>query len=228
MEQPKTTLSPFFNQFLIDSANQTRASKSQSEDAVLTDSSTGLLGVFDSVGGRDKGLLVSHLAAKTIASAWQSLSETERQGSLTQLEAALQALIQQADTAIASLVLPPEQRRPATTAALCVLSLQQTQAYVTLTHIGDSRVSLLRAGQHLQRLTQDHGYFPFAVRQGRITKEESVHIEQAGGNSELSLTEQAHFLRRNEITCAVGWTDFPHIPTCSLALLPGDRIVLCT
>ena len=34
--------------------------------------------------------------------------------------------------------------------------------------------------------------------------------------------------RRNKITCAVGWTDFPRIQTCSLALLPGDRILLCT
>src|ERR1700730_2796749 len=94
--------------FVTDSANQPRAQRSQSEDYVLV--AGRLLGVFDSVGGRDHGMLVSHRAGKMIAAAWQAISEAERQESPAQLEAVLQAFIQQADTEIASLAIPEGQR----------------------------------------------------------------------------------------------------------------------
>jgi serine/threonine protein phosphatase PrpC len=97
----------------IDCANHSRDQRNQSEDYVLVDAHTGLLGVFDSVGGRDNGLLVSHLAGETIASAWRSLRDKEQKGLPAHLEASLQALIRQADTTIASLVLPSGQKRPA-------------------------------------------------------------------------------------------------------------------
>jgi serine/threonine protein phosphatase PrpC len=211
---------------LIESANQPREQERPSEDYILV--TDGLLGVFDSVGGRDKGRLVSHLAGKVIAEAWWSLSETERQGSSEQLESVLQALIRQADTAIAELSIPPEQKRPATTAALCALSTYQGQVYATIAHIGDSRVYLLRAGQPLRRLTKDNGYFSFAVRHQQLTEEEALCIEQAERAEDLSPEQQAHFARRNKITCAVGWGDFPRIQTSSLALFPGDRVLLCS
>lgn len=215
-----------FHPFVIDSANHPRDQQRQSEDYLLV--ASGLLGVFDSVGGRDQGRLVSHLAGQTIATGWQALAETERQGLPAHLELTLQALLQQADTAIAELCIPPEQRRPATTAALCALAVHQSQASVSVAHIGDSRVYLLRAGQPLRRLTKDHGYFPLAVRRQKLTEAEAVRIEQANRANELSPDDQAHFARRNEITCAVGWSDFPRIPTSSCALLPGDHVVLCT
>src|SRR5947209_1662532 len=139
MKEHVTFPSIFFDQFLIDSANQKPVKRKQSEDYILIDPDTGILGVFDSVGGRDNGRLVSHLAGGTIASAWQALSETERKGSPTELEASLQGLIRQADAVIASLVIPAGQKRPATTVALGVLSFQQDQAYLTVAHVGDSR-----------------------------------------------------------------------------------------
>jgi serine/threonine protein phosphatase PrpC len=211
---------------LIEHANQPREQERQSEDYILV--TDGLLGVFDSVGGRDKGRLVSHLAGKVIAAAWRSLSGAERQRPPEQLESVLQALIRQADTAIAELPIPPEHKRPATTAALCALSTHQGQAYATVAHIGDSRVYLLRAGQPLRRLTKDNGYFSFAVRHQQLTEEEALRIEQAEQAEDLLPEQQAHFARRNTITCAVGWSDFPRIQTSSLALFPGDRVLLCT
>jgi serine/threonine protein phosphatase PrpC len=212
--------------FRIDSANQPREQGCQSEDALLV--TDGLLGVFDSVGGRDQGRLVSHLAGTTIMERWQALTEAERKAPPEHLADVLQTLLQQADTTIAALRIPAEQKRPATTAALCVLSVYQTLAYVTLAHIGDSRIYLLREGQALQRLTKDHGYFPFAVRHRKLTEEDALRIEQAEQADNLSPDDLPHFDRRNRITCAIGWSDFPFIPTCSLPLHPGDRILLCT
>lgn len=209
--------------FCIDSANQPRDQGCQSEDSILV--VDGLLGIFDSVGGRDQGRLVSHLAGKTIMVNWQALAEAERKAPPEQLACTLQTLLQQADTAIAALPIPVEHKRPATTAALCVLSVHLDLAYATIAHIGDSRVYLLREGQALQRLTKDHGYFPFAVRHQKLTEEDALRIEQA---DELSPDDLSHFNRRNRITCAIGWTDFPFIPTRSLPLHPGDRLLLCT
>jgi serine/threonine protein phosphatase PrpC len=61
-----------------------------------------------------------------------------------------------------------------------------------------------------------------------MTREEALRIKQAERASDLLPGDQTHFARRNEITCAVGWTDFSHIQTRSLALVPGDRILFCT
>ena len=223
MKKHRTLVAP---SFVIDWANQPRSQGEISEDYILAQS--GLLGVFDSVGGRDNGRLVSHLAGETLAEFWQSLSETEHQAPPEHLAQTLQAGIQQADAAIASLVLPPEQRRPATVVALCVLSAHHGQAYATVAHVGDSRVYLARVGQPLQRLTRDHGYFRFAVRHQRLTEEDAWRIEQVEQAEDLLAEDQAHFGRRHEITCAVGWSDFPSVPTSSHLLLPGDCVILCT
>lgn len=212
--------------FLIDSANRPRCAEKPSEDYLLV--TPRLLGVFDSVGGRDNGRLVSHQAGKTIAAYWEGLPVGECQGSPEQIERALQAAIQQADTAIAEISILAEQRRPATTLALCALSWYQGQAYASVAHVGDSRVYLARLGQSLQRLTNDHGYFRFAVRQHRLTEEDAWRIEQVERREDLSPDDQAHFARRHQVTCAVGWSDFPLIPVSSHLLLPGDRLLLCT
>src|SRR5207245_6604256 len=135
----------------------------------------------------------------------------------------LHTLLQQADTTIAELSIPEEQRRPATTAALCALSTHQGLTSATIAHVGDSRVYLLREGQALQRLTKDHGYFPFAVRHQKLSEEEALRIEQAEQADDLSSDEQDHFAQRNKITCAIGWSDFTFIPVRSLLLHPGDR-----
>ena len=212
--------------FHIDHANQPREQGRQSEDYVLA--TDGLLGVFDSVGGRDQGRLVSHLAGKTILETWQALPDVERKAPPEHLACTLETLLQQADTMIAALSIPAEYKRPATTAALCVLSMHQGLAYATVAHIGDSRMYLLRKDLAIQRLTKDHGYFSFAVRHQILSEQEALRIEQAEQAADLSPDDRSHFDRRNKITCAIGWTDFPCIPTHSLQFHPGDCLLLCS
>ncbi|HEY1348017.1 MAG TPA: PP2C family serine/threonine-protein phosphatase [Ktedonobacteraceae bacterium] len=212
--------------FLVDHANQPRDPEKPGEDYVLA--TPRLLGVFDSVGGRDNGRLVSQLAGETISTFWEALPDVEQKAPPGQIEHILQTAIQQADTVIASLDIPPEQRRPATTLALCVLSFYQGQVYASVAHVGDSRAYLARQGQPLRRLTIDHGYFRFAVRQKLLTEEDARRIEQAEHSEKLSQEDQAHFGRRHQITCAVGWSDFPVVPVSSHLLLPGDQLILCT
>ena len=79
-----------------------------------------------------------------------------------------------------------------------------------LAHVGDSRAYLLRAGS-LRQLTDDHTLVNRMVKAGEITREEAaVHPH------------------RNVVTRALGTE--PEIPVDeqSVALLEGDRILLCT
>lgn len=209
----------------IDQANMPRGQR-ESEDAVLV--AEGLFGIFDSVGGRDQGRRIAHLASVTVAAAWQRIPARERGETPEQRAAVLATLLREADTAIAALDIPPEHRRPATVAALCAYAITQDQAELSMAHLGDSRIYLLRQGQPLQRLTRDHGYFSFATRRGLLTEDEAKRIEQATRAEDLSAADLLHFQRRNEITCGLGWSDFPHIPTSSHELRPGDGVLLCT
>jgi PPM family protein phosphatase len=209
----------------IDQALVPRGQK-ESEDAVLV--VEGLLGLFDSVGGRDQGRRIAPLASTTVAASWQRISERERRETPEQQTAVVANLLREVDTTIAALDIPPEHRRPATVAVLCAYELAPDQARMSIAHLGDSRIYLLRQGSPLQRLTRDHGYFSFAVRRGLLTEEEATRIEQATRAEDLSTEDLLHFQRRNEITCGLGWSDFPHIPTSSQVLLPGDGVLLCT
>ena len=79
-----------------------------------------------------------------------------------------------------------------------------------LAHVGDSRAYLLRAGS-LRQLTEDHTLVNRMVKAGEITREEAaVHPH------------------RNVVTRALGTE--PEIPVDeqSVALLEGDRILLCS
>ena len=79
-----------------------------------------------------------------------------------------------------------------------------------LAHVGDSRAYLLRAGS-LRQLTDDHTLVNRMVKAGEITREEAaVHPH------------------RNVVTRALGTE--PEIPVDeqSVALLEGDRILLCS
>jgi protein phosphatase len=79
----------------------------------------------------------------------------------------------------------------------------------------------------LHRLTEDDGYFPFAIQKGWLSQENSVRIEQAMHTFSLSEEDLKHFHLRNKITCAVGWSDF-QAHTGTLPLLDGDHLLFCT
>lgn len=77
-------------------------------------------------------------------------------------------------------------------------------------HVGDSRAYLLCEGS-LRRLTNDHSLVGELVRQGKLNPEEArVHP------------------RRNVITQAIGSRERVKPDIFSIALQPGDRLILCT
>jgi protein phosphatase len=206
--------------------NQTHPA--ENEDCLLVDRRRSLFGVFDGIGGRGNGRLASGLAVHTIRTGWKRLYKAALLAEKAQIEVMLQNLLEQAHEQIAALAIPLVQKRPATTAVLAMLGANSEGAWMTSASVGDSRLYLLREQHDLQRVTEDDGYFPFAVRKGWLRQEDARRIEQATASSVFSAADLQHFNKRNKITCALGWEEFQAAQTKTLALCPGDRILLCT
>jgi len=78
-------------------------------------------------------------------------------------------------------------------------------------HVGDSRAYLLRPGQGLQQLTEDHTLVQHMVNEGRLSPAEAEHHPQ-----------------RSILTRALGVeADIP-VDELTLDVHPGDRLLLCT
>jgi protein phosphatase len=129
----------------------------------------------------------------------------------------------------------PKDSYPETTVAAILLYKQAgVDDYVLgVAHVGDSRVYLLRAGQPLQRLTRDDGYFTLRVEDHTITEEDAVRIDQATEASQLNDTEREIFNKRNGITQSLGYHVHRKNPTTTIHttrtnVMPGDRILLCS
>lgn len=124
---------------------------------------------------------------------------------------------------------------PETTVAAVLLCRQAgVDGYVLgVAHVGDSRVYLLRAGQPLQRLTRDDGYFTLRVEDHTINEEDALRIDQATGADQLNDTEREIFNKRNGITQSLGHRAHKKNPALTIHttrtnVMPGDRILLCS
>ncbi len=85
-------------------------------------------------------------------------------------------------------------------------------ARLHLAHVGDSRAYLLRRGEPLRQLTDDHTVVAELVREGRLSAEEAaVHPGR-------SILTQAIGLERDLVV------DAP----APLALVPDDQVLLCS
>ncbi len=81
---------------------------------------------------------------------------------------------------------------------------------MSIVHVGDSRIYLLRGGE-LQQLTQDHSLVMEQVRRGLITKEEAEHSEM-----------------QNIIVRALGAEETVNADMDEVFVVPGDQVILCS
>lgn len=82
--------------------------------------------------------------------------------------------------------------------------------YLTIAHVGDSRVYLLRKG-NLKQITKDHTFVQMLVDRGEITAEEA----------------KEHPLK-NALLQAVGTDALFEVEIKTLKLIPSDALLLCT
>lgn len=100
----------------------------------------------------------------------------------------------------------PNQRGMGTT----ITAMIAAEGSAQIVHVGDSRAYLMRDGD-LQRITQDHSVVGRMVREGRLRPEDADHHPQ-----------------RSVIERAVGVDPDVEVDAHTVAIGPGDRILLCT
>jgi serine/threonine protein phosphatase PrpC len=122
------------------------------EDALkeIIDQEFALLVLADGLGGHGGGALAAHRCVETVASAFCRAPELS--------DAALQALVEEADRAIAALRGERRQPKHSMRTTLAVLAVCGNEA--RWAHIGDSRVYWFRENALMQR-TRDHSVAEF-------------------------------------------------------------------
>ncbi len=91
-----------------------------------------------------------------------------------------------------------------------VVAAQVTGNVLSIAHVGDSRIYLLREGK-LQQLTQDHSLVMEQVRKGMMTREEAERSEMA-----------------NVIVRALGAEPDVQVDMDEMWVTEGDQILLCS
>lgn len=213
----------------------------RNEDSFIVDERSGLVAVFDGVGGSAAGEIASQTAARAARNAWKQEMRRVQKGRKVQtllnsssdadLPTILQHLIKEADRLVRT---EGAQRAGtddlATTAALVAFCRESSSRgyMMAYAHVGDSRVYLLRKNEPLKRLTNDDGLLARLVENQIISDEDALRIDQTMQASDLSDIEFSYFRLRGGITQALGSPVAPTIHTDQVDIHPGDRILLCT
>ncbi len=213
----------------------------RNEDSVLVDEQSGLVAVFDGVGGSAAGEIASRTAAQATHQGWKhilrEIQNKRRIHSILETSETLnictiiELIIQQADELVRT---EGAQRAGtddlATTIALATICRQpKSRDYkMVYAHVGDSRIYLLRNNKSLERLTSDDGLLAKLVENKIVDQAGALRIDQAMYAHQLTDTEYNYFRLRGGITQALGGPIAPTIHTDEVIITPGDRILLCT
>jgi protein phosphatase len=160
--------------------------------------------VADGLGGHELGEVASQLAVDTVLDGYRKVPKGVMHVSL------LPKLVQEANLAVydrghavgANLAAASM----ATTLVVCALRFDSA----VVSHVGDSRCYLLRAGR-ISSLTRDHTMADEQFRLGILTREEASAVEN-----------------RHVLTRSLGADLFVAADTVTVNILPGDVLLLAT
>ena len=184
----------------------------QNEDCFLADPSLGLYIVCDGMGGGNAGEVASRMAIETILSHVRSPADaggvTEPDDpNLTPATNQLAHAIRAANAAVFRASWEqPKYAGMGTTVAAARLSGHS----LSIAHVGDSRVYLLREGA-IQALTADHSWVAEQVARGYMTEEEAERSP-----------------RRNIVTRALGVESAVDIDVTEMPVFKKDLLLLCS
>ena len=213
----------------------------RNEDSFLIEHHSGLIAVFDGVGGSVAGHIASQAARRATLSGWKgALGQIYKQRNVQRFLkdcdqvdfcTLLQHLVEHADDIIRTDgVREAGTDDLATTVAIAALCHRpgKNEFNMVYAHVGDSRVYLLKKDAPLQRLTIDDGLLVKLIENEIVNEEDARRIDQAMRAEDLSEAEISYFRMRGGITQALGGPLPPEIHIDEIPIDIGDRILLCT
>ncbi len=191
--------------------------RDHNEDSFLVDSALSLFVVCDGMGGHAAGEVASAIAASTIR---EELKQEEdilqdyiagKQGadkvSKREILNVLEFAANRASHKVHEAAQADTSKRGMGTTLVAIMFLG-SQAFIT--HVGDSRLYLLRSGS-LEQLTDDHNVYNELIKRKKLTRERVVQLAP-----------------KNAITRAVGVYDSCEPESLVMDIAEGDRFLLCT
>lgn len=187
--------------------------RNNNEDTFSVVPELGLFVLSDGMGGEAAGELASKITVEEIA---RHMKEAERSGAATpgDTNAQFSALTNQLASAIrrSNRVIWEAAQHHASQRGMgaTVVAAVLRPPVLSIAHVGDSRIYLLRNGE-LQQLTEDHSLVMEQVRRGLITREEAERSDMA-----------------NIIIRALGAEETVKVDLDEVYVMPGDHVVLCS
>ena len=170
------------------------------EDSICVEEGLGLFAVADGMGGHAAGDIASAMAVDVLRYHIRKSGDVPSSNRL--------ALgVRLANKVVYEAARDNEARHKMGTTVAAALSDGDR---LSIAHVGDSRVYLVRSGSIMQ-LTEDHSLVTEQVKQGLMTKEEAEHSAV-----------------RNVITRALGQAPDVEVDLKDLYIADGDSILLCT
>ena len=188
--------------------------RKNNEDCFATDSSLQLYVLSDGMGGQTHGEVASKLAVETILTHCRQAENSRatpifgKSGAdVSERTNRLASAIHLANRKVFETAAShPEQKGMGATIAAAWIDAQR----LSIAHVGDSRVYLLRAGS-MDQLTADHSLVAEKVRVGILTPQEADASEM-----------------QSVLTRAVGTNSSVEVDTDEQVLLVGDFLLLCS
>lgn len=186
--------------------------RKQNEDDFFIDPSVRLLVVADGMGGHAAGRVASKMATNFIKryfkkKVYKPLRPTPNEASFSEKTRHLAAAIQTANRAVYDAAQKMSGLKGMGTT---VAAAQIDGNRMSIAHIGDSRIYLIRAG-NIEQLTDDHSVVYEQVQRELMTKEEA---------------QKSEF--KNILTRALGIGAQAEIDLSEMTVSVGDKLVLCT
>ena len=186
--------------------------REHNEDAVLIRRELDLFAVADGAGGENAGNMASTLAMSSLAHFFEQSQEDATGFDVIGLPKGARRLSQAVHHANAEIIemARTAHRYQGMGTTVVAITVDRSAGIVHLAHVGDSRCYRLRASQ-LELLTQDHSLA-------------NDVLELAPAISD----ERAIQLPSRVITRALGMGPQVRVSVSTLAIMPGDRFLLCS
>ncbi|MDX1931059.1 MAG: Stp1/IreP family PP2C-type Ser/Thr phosphatase [Capsulimonadales bacterium] len=162
-----------------------------------------LWAVADGMGGHAAGQIASEAALKTVVRAFFAAAAAE------DTETALRAALAEANALIHHAARQFERKAGGMGTTIVVAIVKED--VLTIAHVGDSRLYLMREGDGLRTLTVDHSWVEEQVRRGAMSREEA---------------ERSPY--RNYILRSVGVDKVVEPDVTQITVRPGDTFLLCS